>query len=137
MAVGLFYAGCVFAYFVVFPVVFAFFTSMAPEGVQVMTDINRYLDFVLALFLAFGLAFQVPVAAIVLVALRITTPSALGRMRGYVIVGAFTVSMLITPPDVISQTLLAVPVLLLYELGIVAARLLVGGDSAADDQASS
>jgi sec-independent protein translocase protein TatC len=125
MAVGLFYAGCAFAYFVVFPVVFAFFTTMAPEGVAVMTDINRYLDFVLTLFIAFGLAFQVPVATLILVALGVTTPEALGRMRGYVIVGAFVVAMLITPPDMISQTLLALPVLALFELGIIMSRVLV------------
>jgi sec-independent protein translocase protein TatC len=133
MAVGLFYAGCAFAYFVVFPLVFAFFASMAPEGVEMMTDINRYLDFVLTLFLAFGIAFQVPVATIILVALGVTTPEALGRIRGYVIVGAFVVGMLLTPPDLISQTLLAVPVLLLYELGIVASRLLVRRDPPSDD----
>lgn len=136
MAVLLFYAGCAFAYFVVFPVVFAFFTSMAPEGVAVMTDINRYLDFVLTLFIAFGLAFQVPVATIILVALGITTPAGLARMRGYIVVGAFTVAMLITPPDMISQTLLALPVLLLFELGIVAARILVRRSGDARDQAS-
>lgn len=136
MAVVLFYVGCAFAYFVVFPVVFGFFTSMAPEGVSVMTDIDRYLSFVLTLFIAFGLAFQVPVATIILVALGITTPDALGRMRGYVIVGAFTVAMLLTPPDMISQTLLALPVLALYELGIVAARVLIKRPDD-DDQASS
>ncbi len=136
MAVLLFYVGCAFAYFVVFPVVFAFFASMAPEGVAMMTDINRYLDFVLTLFIAFGLAFQVPVATIILVALGITTPKALGRMRGYVIVGAFTVAMLITPPDMISQTLLALPVLLLFELGIIASRVLVKRSAESDDQAS-
>lgn len=125
MAVGLFYAGCAFAYFVVFPLVFAFFTSMAPEGVAVMTDINRYLDFVLTLFIAFGLAFQVPVATIVLVALGVTTPQALGRMRGYVAIGAFTIAMLLTPPDMVSQTLLALPVLALFELGLVMSRMLV------------
>ncbi len=124
-SIGLFYAGCAFAYFVVFPVVFAFFTSMAPAGVAVMTDINRYLDFVLALFVAFGLAFQVPVATIVLVALGVTTPEALGRIRGYVAIGAFFVAMLLTPPDMISQTLLALPVLALYELGILMSRVLV------------
>lgn len=124
-SVGLFYAGCAFAYFVVFPVIFSFFTSMAPEGVAVMTDISRYLDFVMALFIAFGLAFQVPVATLILVALDITTPEALGRMRGYVAVGAFFVAMLITPPDMISQTLLALPVLALFELGIVLSRLLL------------
>lgn len=121
----LFYAGCAFAYFVVFPVVFAFFTSMAPDGVAVMTDINRYLDFILALFLAFGLAFQVPVAIIVMVALGLVTPESLTKVRGYVIIGAFAIAMLVTPPDMISQTLLALPVLLLYELGIVMSRLLV------------
>ena len=131
-SLGLFYAGCAFAYFVVFPVIFAFFTAMAPEGVAVMTDINRYLDFVLALFLAFGLAFQVPIATIVLVALGITTPDALARVRGYVIIGAFAIAMLVTPPDMFSQTLLALPVLLLYELGIIMARVLVRRPSAAD-----
>ncbi len=124
-AVGLFYAGCAFAYFVVFPIIFAFFTSMAPEGVAVMTDINAYLDFVITLFIAFGLAFQVPVVTIVLVAMGVVSVEGLGRARGYVIVGAFTVAMLITPPDVISQTLLAVPVLLLYEVGVLCARWVV------------
>ena len=124
-SICLFYAGCAFAYFLVFPVVFAFFTSMAPEGVAVMTDINRYLDFILALFIAFGLAFQVPVATIVLVALGVTTPDSLAKARGYVVVGAFLVAMLITPPDMISQTLLALPVLLLYELGIIMSKLLL------------
>lgn len=121
----LFYAGCAFAYFVVFPVIFAFFTAMAPDGVAVMTDINRYLDFILVLFIAFGVAFQVPIVVIVLVALGVVSPSALARIRPYVIVGAFTVAMLVTPPDMISQTLLAVPVLLLYEAGIWLSRLLI------------
>ncbi|TVS12658.1 MAG: twin-arginine translocase subunit TatC [Wenzhouxiangella sp.] len=137
----LFYAGCAFAYFVVFPVVFSFFTSMAPEGVAVMTDISRYLDFVLALFIAFGLAFQVPVATIVVVALGLTTPDSLAKARGYVVVGAFLVAMLITPPDMISQTLLALPVLVLYELGIFMSRIMLrrtveakaaSGDESAD-----
>jgi len=124
-AVALFYGGCAFAYFVVFPIVFAFFTSMAPEGVQVMTDINSYLDFVITLFIAFGLAFQVPVVTIVLVAIGAVSVEGLSKARGYVVVGAFTVAMLITPPDVISQTLLAIPILVLYELGIVFARMVV------------
>lgn len=124
-SVLLFYAGCAFAYFAVFPVVFSFFTSMAPEGVAVMTDISRYLDFILTLFIAFGLAFQVPVATIVLVALGITTTETLAKARGYVVVGAFLVAMLITPPDMISQTLLALPVLVLYELGIIMSRIMV------------
>ncbi len=124
-SIVLFYAGCAFAYFLVFPVIFAFFTSMAPEGVAVMTDISRYLDFVLALFIAFGLAFQVPIATIILVALGVTTPETLAKARGYVVVGAFLVAMLITPPDMISQTMLALPVLALYELGIIMSRVVL------------
>lgn len=121
----LFYAGCAFAYFVVFPVIFAFFTGMAPDQVAVMTDISRYLDFVLTLFFAFGIAFEVPIAIIILVALRITTPAALAEKRSYIVVAAFAVGMLLTPPDMISQTLLAVPMWLLYEAGIIMARILV------------
>lgn len=118
----LFYLGIAFAYFVVFPLVFAFFTSTAPEGVAVMTDIARYLDFVLKLFFAFGLAFEVPVVTIVLVWMEMTTPEDLAAKRPYVIVGAFVIGMLLTPPDAISQTLLAVPVWLLFELGVVLSR---------------
>ncbi|MEN1728307.1 MAG: twin-arginine translocase subunit TatC, partial [Pseudomonadota bacterium] len=114
-----------FAYFVVFPVIFAFFTAMAPEGVAVMTDINRYLDFVLTLFVAFGIAFQVPIVTIVLVAVGLVTPDGLARIRGYVVIGVFTAAMLVTPPDMFSQTLLALPVWMLYELGIVMSRVLV------------
>ncbi len=132
-AMLLFYAGCAFAYFVVFPVVFSFFTAMAPEGVAVMTDINRYLDFILVLFIAFGLAFQVPVATILLVAIGITTPDSLAAKRGYVVVAAFAVAMLLTPPDMISQTLLALPVWALYELGIVMSRLLLNRNGQRDD----
>ena len=121
----LFYAGCAFAYFVVFPVIFGFFTGMAPESVAVMTDISRYLDFVLTLFFAFGISFEVPIAIIILVALRITTPEALAEKRAYVIVAAFAIGMLLTPPDMISQTLLAVPMWLLFEGGIVMAKVLV------------
>ena len=114
----LFYAGAAFAYFVVFPLVFAFFTSTAPEGVSVMTDISRYLDFVLTLFFAFGLAFEVPVVTVVLVWTGTVSQEALRSKRPYVIVGAFVIGMLLTPPDVISQTLLAVPVWLLFEIGV-------------------
>ena len=114
----LFYAGAAFAYFVVFPLVFAFFTSTAPEGVSVMTDISRYLDFVLTLFFAFGAAFEVPVITVLLVWTGIVTQEGLREKRPYVIVGAFVIGMLLTPPDVISQTLLAVPVWLLFELGL-------------------
>ena len=120
----LFYLGTLFAYFIVFPLIFTFLTSTAPQGVTVMTDISHYLDFVLALFFAFGLSFEVPIAIILLVQMGITTPEALVRKRPYMIVGAFVVGMLLTPPDVISQTLLAIPVWLLYEIGILVARLL-------------
>lgn len=120
----LFYLGTAFAYFVVFPLVFAFLTGVAPEGVAVMTDISHYLDFVLTLFFAFGLSFEVPVATILLVLMGITTPDELANKRPYVIVSAFIFGMLLTPPDVISQTLLAVPVWLLFEVGVLFARLL-------------
>jgi len=114
----LFYTGAAFAYFVVFPLVFAFFTSTAPEGVAVMTDISRYLDFVLTLFFAFGAAFEVPVFTVLLVWTGMATQESLREKRPYIIVGAFVIGMLLTPPDVISQTLLAVPVWLLFELGV-------------------
>ena len=120
----LFYLGTLFAYFVVFPLIFTFLTSAAPQGVIVMTDISHYLDFVLALFFAFGLSFEIPIVVILLVQMGITTPDALIKKRPYIIVGAFVVGMLLTPPDVISQTLLAIPVWLLYEIGILVARLL-------------
>ena len=124
-SVFLFYAGCAFAYFVVFPLVFGFFTRVAPEGVTVMTDISKYLDFVMTLFLAFGIAFEVPIATIILVATGMTTIDQLSRARGYVVVGAFAAGMLLTPPDVISQTLLALPMWLLFEAGIAMARILL------------
>ncbi|MFB1490141.1 MULTISPECIES: twin-arginine translocase subunit TatC [unclassified Thiocapsa] len=121
----LFYIGVAFAYLLVFPLIFAFLSAATPDGVAMMTDISAYLDFVLALFFAFGIAFEIPIATILLVAVGITTPADLVRMRPYVIVGAFVVGMLLTPPDVISQTLLAVPMWLLFELGIVFAKVLV------------
>jgi sec-independent protein translocase protein TatC len=124
-SVFLFYLGCSFAFFVVFPLVFGFMTRIAPEGVAVMTDINRYLDFVIALFLAFGLAFEVPIATIILVAAGITTTDQLGKARPYVVVGAFAIGMLLTPPDIISQTLLAIPMWVLYEIGIIMCRILL------------
>ncbi|MGH8034218.1 MAG: twin-arginine translocase subunit TatC [Lysobacterales bacterium] len=124
-SVLLFYAGCAFAYFLVFPLVFGFFTRVAPAGVAVMTDINKYLDFVMTLFLAFGVTFEIPIATIILVATGITTAEKLVSIRGYVVVGAFAVGMVLTPPDVISQTLLAVPMWLLFELGVLMARVLL------------
>jgi sec-independent protein translocase protein TatC len=118
----LFFLGVVFAYYVVFPLVFGFLTSAAPEGVAVMTDISSYLDFVLKLFFAFGVAFEVPIATVLLIWTGVTTVEGLADKRPYIIVGAFVVGMLLTPPDVISQTLLALPVWLLFEFGLLAAR---------------
>ncbi len=123
---GLFYLGMAFAYYAVFPLVFAFLTSVAPEGVTVMTDISRYLDFVLKIFFAFGIAFEVPIATILLVWAGITTPDALIEKRPYIIVGAFVIGMLLTPPDIISQTLLALPMWVLFELGVYFSRIYVG-----------
>jgi sec-independent protein translocase protein TatC len=121
----LFYAGMAFAYYVVFPLVFGFFTSTAPVGVTVATDIASYLDFVLTLFFAFGVAFEIPVATILLCWTGVTTPQSLKEKRPYVIVGVFVVGMLLTPPDVFSQTLLAIPMWALWEVGLFFARFYV------------
>lgn len=118
----LFYCGVAFAYFVVFPLVFGFFTTISLGGVEFATDISSYLDFVLALFLAFGIAFEVPVAIILLCWTGATSAKSLSEKRPYIIVGAFVVGMMLTPPDMISQTLLAVPMCLLFEVGLFFAR---------------
>jgi len=123
-SVLLFYAGASFAYFVVFPLIFAFFTSVGPTDVAVMTDINRYLDFVLKLFFAFGIAFEIPIAAVILIWSGVTTPDALAKKRPYIIVGCFIFGMLLTPPDVISQSLLAVPMWMLFEVGVFFGRII-------------
>jgi len=123
-SVLLFYAGAAFAYFVVFPLIFAFFTSVGPDSVQVMTDINSYLDFVLKLFLAFGIAFEMPIVAVILIWTGTTTADSLAAKRPYLILGCFVFGMLLTPPDVISQSLLAIPMWLLFELGVFVGRLL-------------
>lgn len=123
-SVVLFYAGVAFAYYVVFPLLFGFFTTVGPGDISVMTDINRYLDFVLKLFFAFGLAFEVPVAAVILILTGVVTADQLANNRSYVIVGCFVMGMLLTPPDVISQTLLALPMWLLFEVGVVMGRIL-------------
>jgi len=122
-SVFLFYGGIAFAYFVVFPIVFAFFTSVAPEGITIATDISSYLDFILKLFFAFGLAFEVPIVVFVSCWAGVTTVDTLKNKRPLVIVGAFVLGMLLTPPDVISQTLLAIPMWLLFELGLFLATL--------------
>jgi len=124
----LFYCGVAFAYFVVFPLVFSFFTAISLGGVEYATDITSYLDFVLALFMAFGIAFEVPVAIILLCWTGATTPKTLSEKRPYIIVGAFVVGMLLTPPDLISQTLLAVPMWLLFEVGLFFSRFYVRKD---------
>ena len=123
-ALVLFYAGCAFAYFLVLPAVFGFLASVTPAGVAMMTDINAYLDFVLVIFLAFGASFELPVALVILVLLGWVTPKQLREWRGYAIVGIFVVAAVITPPDVISQLLLAIPMVVLYEAGILAAAAL-------------
>jgi len=132
---GLFYLGAAFAYFVVFPIAFRFFAFVSPEGVQMMTDIGEYLSFVLTLFFAFGVAFQVPIATILLVRTGVSTRESLAAKRPYVIVGAFIVGMMLTPPDVLSQVLLAVPVWLLYEIGIFLAGRTKTGDAASTGDA--
>lgn len=122
-SVLLFYCGAAFAYYVVFPLVFVFFTQAAPEGVAVMTDISAYLDFVLKLFFAFGIAFEVPIATLLLIMSGICSREQLAGYRSHVIVIAFVVGMLLTPPDVISQVLLALPIWLLFELGLLLSRV--------------
>ncbi|MDQ3268775.1 MAG: twin-arginine translocase subunit TatC [Pseudomonadota bacterium] len=121
-AVTLFYGGCAFAFYLVLPTVFGFLTSITPEGVAMMTDINAYLDFVLVIFLAFGFSFELPVAMVIMALLGWVTPKQLSESRGYAIVGVFVIAAIITPPDVISQLMLAIPMAILYEVGILAAR---------------
>jgi len=123
-SIALFYAGAAFAYFVVFPLIFAFFTSVGPEDIQIMTDINSYLNFVLKLFFAFGLAFEIPIAAVIMIWSGVTTADDLARKRPYIIVGCFIFGMLLTPPDIISQSLLAIPMWILFEVGVLFGRLI-------------
>ena len=119
----LFFLGMAFAYFVVFPLVFGFLTGVAPEGVSVMTDISRYLDFVLKMFFAFGMAFEVPIATILVISTGMTTAEKLAGKRPFIIVIAFIVGMLLTPPDVVSQMLLAIPMWILFELGLIGSKM--------------
>ncbi len=124
-SVSLFYCGIAFAYFVVFPLLFAFFIAVAPEGVAMMTDIGQYLDFIIAIFFAFGIAFEVPVATFMLILAGVTTADDMAKKRPYIIVGAFLIGMMLTPPDVISQSLLAVPMWALFEIGLIMSRLFI------------
>ncbi|QUX94454.1 twin-arginine translocase subunit TatC [Marinomonas sp. CT5] len=121
-SIFLFYAGVLFAYFVVLPLIFGFFTTVGPGEVTVMTDINNYLNFVLKLFFAFGVTFEIPVATYLLIKAGVTTVAALSKKRPYIFLGCFVVGMLITPPDIFSQTLLAIPMWMLFELGLIAGR---------------
>lgn len=123
-SIVLFYGGVAFAYYVVFPLMFGFFAAVSPEGVTMMTDISAYLDFILTLFFAFGVAFEVPIATVMLVSTGLVSIKTLKHARAYVFLGAFVAGMFLTPPDAISQTLLAVPVYLLYESGLVLCRIL-------------
>jgi len=129
----LFYAGLAFAFYVVFPLVFGFFTSISPDGVAVMTDINSYLSFVMSLFMVFGLAFEIPVAIYLLIRMGVVEPDALAKKRPYVFLACFVVGMLVTPPDIISQTILALPMYLLFEVGLLFGRLSYKGDSELDE----
>jgi len=133
-SVVLFYCGIAFAYFVVFPLLFNFFILIAPEGVAVMTDIGQYLDFILAIFFAFGIAFEMPVATFLLVQVGATTVDKLSEKRPYIIVGVFVIGMLLTPPDIISQSLLAIPMWILFEIGLVAARMVDKKKDQEDDE---
>ncbi|EHJ92953.1 twin-arginine translocase subunit TatC [Vreelandella boliviensis] len=122
-SIALFYGGAAFAYYVVFPLLFEFFTQTGPENVAIMTDINQYLNFVLKLFFAFGVAFEIPIATFLLILSGATTVESLSKKRPYILLGCFVVGMLLTPPDVISQSLLAIPMYLLYEVGLLFGRL--------------
>ena len=124
-SVVLFYLGMTFAYFAVFPAIFHFFAATTPKGVAMMTDITQYLDFVLVMFFAFGIAFELPVAVVLLVAMNVVTVEKLRSMRGYVLLGVFIVAAFVTPPDAISQSIMALPMYLLFETGVLMARILV------------
>ena len=124
-SIVLFYVGVAFAYYLVFPLIFKFFTGIAPDGVEVQTDISKFLDFITTIIFAFGLAFEVPIATVLVVWTGLTNAKKLSKARPYVFLGAFIVGMFLTPPDIISQTLLAVPVYLLFELGILMSRIFV------------
>lgn len=134
-SVLLFYAGCAFAFFFVLPNVFRFLAAMTPEGVEMATDISHYLSFVLAMFLAFGLSFEVPVATVIVAAMGWVSPAQLAESRGYILIGCFAIAAVLTPPDVLSMILLAVPMYLLYEAGLLAARILIRTPLPQDDAA--
>ena len=133
-SIVLFYTGMTFAYFAVFPAIFHFFAATTPKGVAMMTDISQYLDFVLVMFFAFGTAFEVPVAVVLLVVMNLVTVEKLRSIRGYVLLGVFIVAAFITPPDAVSQSIMALPMYLLYEAGVIMARILVRPKSEAAEE---
>lgn len=133
---GLFYAGMCFAYFIVFPLVFNFFTTIAPEGVEISTDISSFLNFVIKMFFAFGLAFEVPILTLLIIKFGLSTHESLRKKRPYIVVGAFVVGMLLTPPDVISQVLLAIPIWILFELGLFLSKFITNPKMNKKDQTS-
>jgi sec-independent protein translocase protein TatC len=138
-SIVLFYVGIAFAYFVVLPLAFGFFTAVGPEGVNFLPDINNILNFILKMFFAFGIAFEIPIATILLIMTGITTVASLSSKRPYIFVGCFVIGMLVTPPDVISQTILALPMYLLFEVGIIFGRLIVknkANEEPSEEQAS-
>ncbi len=135
-SVVLFYAGMAFAYYLVFPIIFHFFASVTPEGVSMMTDINSYLDFVLTRFFAFGVAFEIPVAVVLLIWIGVVDVAYLRKIRPYVIIGCFVVGMILTPPDIFSQTLLAVPMWMLFEVGILFGSLVHKRREESDEESS-
>lgn len=136
-SVVLFYCGVAFSYFVVLDLAFRFFTTIGPENVAVMTDISRYLDFVLLIFFAFGLTFEIPVATVLLILSGIVEPQDLGKKRPYIIVACFVIGMLLTPPDPFTQSMLAIPMWMLFEVGIIAGRILKGKQKEDDNEETS
>jgi sec-independent protein translocase protein TatC len=134
-SIVLFYAGAAFAHFVVFPIMFAFLTTTAPTGVQIMTDMANYLDFVLLLYFAFGVAFEIPIATVLLALTGLMKVETMAKNRGYVLLGIFVIAAFLTPPDAISQTAMAVPMYLLYEVGIVMSRLMLKKRNASEPAA--
>ena len=136
ISVFLFYIGILFAYYLVFPLVFSFFTTVGPEGITIMTDIGRYLDFILNMFLAFAIVFEMPVFIFLLNWSGITTPESLSEKRPYIIISCFVLGMFLTPPDVISQILLSVPAWFLFEVGLLLSRVFVKSSTKTREQES-
>ena len=136
-SVALFYIGCAFAYYLVLPAVFGFLLGITPQGVSMMTDIGHYLDFVVTLFLAFGVCFEIPVAVVIIALMGWITPAQLSKHRPYAILGAFIIAAVVAPPDILSMLMLAIPMCVLYELGVIATRLLIHSRTANESRVGS